>query len=216
MLGVVIAGGDPPPAAIVDDLGAAGVVIAADGGVATARLLGLTPTVVVGDLDSARSHDLDWAAGVGARIVRHHPDKDHTDLELALEEVGAVDRLVVVGVAGGRVDHELGNWAAIAAAGRAVEVRNDGGTTHVVTGELILTDPVGTVVSLQPWGGPAVVSTTGLRWPLHLDELSPFSARGISNLVVNSPARIEVDSGVLFVTRPHPQPPGLSGEERID
>ena len=205
MLSVVIAGGDQPPEPIIDDLVAADRIVVADSGVATARRLGLVPDVVVGDLDSARPDDLAWARGHGATVVEHDADKDLTDLELALQHVtsGAPDRIVVLGASGGRIDHELGNWAAIAAvAAPVVEVRDARGTAYVVSQELPLSEPVGTVVSVQPWGGPAVVTTEGLRWALQRERLSPFEARGVSNEIVTSPARIEVASGVVLVMLP--------------
>ncbi len=205
MLGVVIAGGDPPPEAIIGDLLVAELVVAADGGVATARRLGFAPVTVVGDLDSASADDLSWARRSGTTIIQHDVDKDLTDLELALQHMlaRAPDRLVVLGVSGGRVDHELGNWAAVAAvAGPIVEVRNAGGTSFVVGAGLTLSEPVGTAVSVQAWGGPAVVTSEGLRWPLHREELSPFEARGISNEMLTTPARIDVASGIVLVTIP--------------
>ena len=116
---VVVAGGG-----VVDErslrgqtlLGAA-AVIAADGGVDLAHALGLHVDVVVGDLDSASPAGLARAEAAGARIVRHPAEKDATDLELALDEAVALDprRIVVVGGAGGRLDHLLGGLLLLAA-----------------------------------------------------------------------------------------------------
>jgi len=205
MLGVIIAGGSMPSPRLAGDLAGADLIVAADAGVGVARSLELVPTAVVGDLDPADPADLEWARRKGAVIEAHDRRKEHTDLELALARVASVDRdaLVVLGTIGDRVDHERGNWAALAGAGLPViEVRYDAGSTWVVTDEIELTEPPGTTVSLQAWGGPAVVTAAGFAWELDHEELSPFEARGISNEVVSSPATIRVHSGVAFVTRP--------------
>lgn len=209
MLGVLIAGGTAPAPNLLSDLADADLIVAVDGGLGVARALGVEPTLVVGDLDSALEHDLAWARRIGVEIEEHDRRKDRTDLELALARLteAGVDRIVVLGTAGGRVDHELGNWAALAAVAAttpasSVEVRSAGGTTWVVTESIEVADPVGTTISLQAWGGPAVVTATGLAWELDRDELSPFEARGVSNEVVTTPARVRVNSGVVLVTRP--------------
>ena len=64
------------------------VVMAADSGLDHARAAGLTPTVLVGDLDSVSAEGLAWAEG-NSSIERHPVDKDATDTELALRH--AVD-----------------------------------------------------------------------------------------------------------------------------
>ena len=204
MLGLVLAGGDTPNEAAID-LPPAPLVIAADGGVALARALGLTPTLVIGDLDSAELDDLDWARAHGADVERHEVDKDQTDLELALRAAGrqGATRVIVLGAGGGRLDHELGNWAALAGADLArVEARGPGGTTHVVRSALDIDVEPGRLVSILPWGGPAVVTTRGLRWELHDDDLSPFEARGVSNEAVEGAVRVAVASGVVLVVCP--------------
>src|SRR4051794_14608128 len=87
MHAIVAAGGDPldpwwDPAQLEAD-----VVVAADSGLAHVFALGLTPDVVVGDLDSVTPTDLDRARDLGARIEQYPSDKDATDLELALDLV---------------------------------------------------------------------------------------------------------------------------------
>ena len=87
------------------------LVVCADSGVALARRAGLAVDVVVGDMDSAERHDLDEVAAAGAELRTHDPDKDATDLALALRV--AADRtddggtVVVVGGSGGRLDHAM-------------------------------------------------------------------------------------------------------------
>ena len=64
--------------------GGADLAIAADGGLWWAQKLGVQVDAVVGDMDSVEGAALAEAEAGGAEIVRHDPDKDATDLELAL------------------------------------------------------------------------------------------------------------------------------------
>jgi thiamine pyrophosphokinase len=87
---VVVASGEGPELTLPP----AETVVAADGGLLRARALGLGVDVVVGDLDSATPEALAAAEAEGARIVRHPQAKDATDLELALDEVVALLRVL--------------------------------------------------------------------------------------------------------------------------
>jgi thiamine pyrophosphokinase len=61
----------------------------------------------------------------------------------------------------------------------------------------------GDTVSLLPLHGPASgVVTTGLRYPLHAEELPPGSSRGLSNVVEDAPASVRLDAGTLLVIHP--------------
>jgi len=205
---LIIAAGDAPAAGLVTDIEDS-VVIVADGGLASARLLGIVPAIVVGDLDSARPADLVWAEGAGSDCRRFPTDKDYTDLELALEAAVAAgcDRLVVTGVRGGRPDHELSNVAALAGTARqgvSVETRSGEETTMYVTSRGEITGAIGSIVSLLPHGGDAVrVTTQGLRWPLHGETLSSFASRGVSNEMSHPRASVLIESGLLLVVQPN-------------
>lgn len=208
---MVIAGGDVPESRLLDGLSEAEIVVAADAGVRTARTHGLPIHAVVGDLDSASEGDLAWARAEGAEIFEYPADKDETDLELALGHADSgVDQIVVVGISGGRLDHELGNWAAVCAPRTAsVEARTESGSATImhseVHGRLVLKGKDGEVVSLVPQLGPVRgITTTGLRWPLVEATLLPHRAQGVSNEFDGPSAEVEINEGVLMVVRPFP------------
>ncbi|MFT7475629.1 MAG: thiamine pyrophosphokinase [Verrucomicrobiales bacterium] len=207
---VVLVGGTVPDRQLLDGVAEAVRIIAADGGVRIARTHGLPIDVVVGDLDSASASDLAWARAEGATIVQFPPDKDQTDLELALDHAdeSGVDRIVAVGVDGGRLDHELGNWSALCAKRRAlVEVRAASGAAWVLHADghprIELRGSEGDLVSLLPrLGAVSGVTTTGLRWPLTDATLSATSTHGVSNEFTGSEIAVEVGEGTLMVVRP--------------
>ena len=190
--------------AVADDLPPPDRVVCADSGVTLALQLGLEIDVVVGDLDSVPEEDLHRAEEAGAEVRRHPPDKDRTDLELALQVAAEqADVVVVVGGAGGRLDHALANVAALASdelADVAVRARLGPDDVHVVRDRAELDLPPGTTVTLLPSGGAARgITTDGLRYPLDDGDLSAWSARGVSNVVETSPVRLALREGCLLV-----------------
>ncbi|MFQ5558837.1 MAG: thiamine diphosphokinase, partial [Acidimicrobiales bacterium] len=211
---LVVAPADP---ALVDPPEPADVLIAADAGVDLARALGLAVDLVVGDLDSASAAGIAWARAGGARIIEHPRDKDETDLELALQHaITMAGSVTVLADPAGRLDHLAANLAVLASP-RWAEARLDAwmGRTHVVVIRRHRRLPVepGRVVSLLAVGGPARgVSSTGLRFALSADVLEPTTARGVSNVVVDRPAELRVDDGVLLAIIPPGPSTGRVGD----
>lgn len=184
------------------------VVVAADSGLHLAQELGLPVDVAVGDFDSAAPEAVADAERAGASIERHPADKDHTDLELALDAAVArgATRIVVLGVDGGRPDHALANLLLLGSekyAGVAVETRSPSGRAVVVTDSATLPGKAGDLVSLLPLGGTAHgVRTTGLRFALADDDLDPGTTRGVSNVIDTTPATVTVTGGALLAVLP--------------
>ena len=84
------------------------LVIAADGGLDALASGGITPAVVVGDLDS-----LSGRVPEGVEILRHPVEKDETDSHLSYLE-GAkrgYTRFSLYGCTGGRDDHTFANYS---------------------------------------------------------------------------------------------------------
>ena len=72
-------------------------------------------------------------------------------------------------------------------------------------------------LSLVALGGPArVARTTGLRWPLVDRELPALAGLGVSNVVEDTPASVELTDGVVAVVVPHEPAPGPSTPQSTD
>ncbi len=208
---VIVAGGDPIAASslrIPDDAH----VIAADSGLDEAERLGLTPMVVIGDLDSVDPAVLARARRDGVPVLEHPVDKDATDLELALayaRDGGYREAVLIggygrVGGAGDRLSHLLGNALVLAATAFA-DMRiswHVGATTVAVVrpGQpASFTGTAGDLVSLIVIGGEANgVTTDGLRWRLTDATLEFGSTRGISNEMTGTAARAAIAAGVIL------------------
>jgi thiamine pyrophosphokinase len=179
-------------------------IIAADGGTRHALALGLTPNIIVGDLDSA-TFDLQPLIEKGTQIIRHPCDKNETDLELAIHHALTLnpEQIIILAALGGRLDQTLGNIALIS---NVINIRLDDGVEEVFfchdRCEIIGT--AGDLVSLIPWQGEVTgVVTTNLKWCLQDETLYPHKTRGISNEMPGDTATVQVKSGSLLVVHRH-------------
>ncbi len=206
---LVLAGGDTPTTQVQSALPPAAMCIAADSGLDHARALGIVPDLAVGDFDSASAEGLAWARENEVDLETHPPEKDSTDLELALDRAVGLraDRVVVAAIGGGRFDHLLANIALLAQPRYAdVEIEALVGTSRVsiVHDHRTLTGRLGETISLVPTHGPAEgVRTTGLRYPLRGEPLPPGTSRGVSNEFAATTASVTLTAGTLVVVQPY-------------
>jgi thiamine pyrophosphokinase len=181
-------------------------VIAADGGITVARYFGYTVNCVIGDMDSADPNDLVQLEAQGAQVLRHPPEKDETDLELALKWAASqgYHDLIIMGGLGGRFDQVIanvyllilpelaGSSAMMAAGNQRIEVLRPG--RHRIVGE------AGDTISLIPMGGAAEgIVTDALKYPLRGETLYIGPARGISNVMLTDEAEVQFDAGLLLL-----------------
>lgn len=199
---IVVSGGDAFGPEVLDDLPHEAFIVAADSGLDHALAVGMEVDLIIGDLDSVTAAAL--ASSRGIPIEQYPTTKSLTDLELALEAATRLEaeRIIVVGGHGGRVDHFLGNVAAIASPGlwdSDVEWICGDSHIYVIRDSLQLHGTKGDTVSLVPVGGDATgVTTVGLTWELTSETLSTFSARGVSNTFKHPIAQVSMDSGTLL------------------
>lgn len=199
---LVFAGGDP--AEVAGEIPEAEFVIAADSGLDQARRLGVDVDLVVGDLDSVSELALQAARDAGVAIEEHPESKDATDLELAMAAAVRVhaDEMIVLGGAGGRIDHLLANAMLLASPAWAdvdLQWLVDGARIVAIRKRAVFHGRSGDILTLLAVGEPAEgVTTSGLRYPLENDVLLASSTRGVSNVFVAESAIVELRAGVLL------------------
>ena len=213
---IVVAGGDEVDDQVMARLPKDALVVAADSGATQAARLGLTVDVLVGDFDSLAADDVDRAERQGATVERHPPDKDKTDLKIAIDAAvarGAAE-IVVVASTGGRVDHTIANVLVLASPAYAavqVDALIGPARLHVVRGgrPRDIEGTPGELVTLMAMNGPAIgVTTEGLAYALDGDDLRPGTSRGVSNVFTEAIARIALGEGTLLAIVPtHPADP---------
>ena len=179
-------------------------VWAADGGSQHLKRLGHLPDRVIGDMDSLPPEVRSWLAEASVPFNQHPPEKDETDLELALllaVEQG-YDEIWLFGLLGGRLDQALANVLLLthpALTSAIVKLFTPTEQAWLVHDQTKIVGLVGDVVSLIPLRGDVkMVRTTGLQWPLTNETLQFGLARGVSNRMTAVSATVEISRGILL------------------
>lgn len=221
----VFTGGEfPPPRAAAHFFKAApGYVVAADSGLDAAELygeaFGFVVNEIVGDMDSLTDSMRRLAMFPPCSVHRYARDKDFTDTELAMQLAfdwcgGLVERILLVGGGGGRLDHLLALkelcgteyapdiWLC---GEQVVFCLSDSRRSILELGNILSSD----TISVFPCGGSVAgsgerpsVSSRGLFWPLQ-DVSWGDGKYSLSNRsTCQEPVVITVESGRFIVVAP--------------
>lgn len=197
---LLLCNGEPPSGNLLRRLvREADVFVCADGGANAARALGVIPDVIVGDLDSVKPSTLKaFNKSLVLRVAR----QDNTDMEKALDfcvEQG-FRRVMVTGITGGRMDMTLGNFITLWKYVGRIEVAlaGAGWLGFPVAGNSRFYAPLGSTVSILPFGAVRGVTLRGLRYPLH-DAAIKAGDVAVSNTVVRPRFSVRVGIGRALV-----------------
>jgi thiamine pyrophosphokinase len=185
------------------------LLIAADGGLRHCLARGLTPHVLVGDMDSVDPSDLARINAHSVDIREFEPQKDETDLQLALEAAvqKGCNEIVILSALGARWDMTLGNVTMLAAPFlEGIDVRILDGAQEIRClrgpGKIRLDGCAGDRLSLIPvTASVAGITLAGLAFPLVGETLRLGSTRGLSNEFLGSTADVEIQEGILLITK---------------
>lgn len=173
-------------------------IIAADGGMAHADTLGLTPELWVGDFDST-SESL---AELHKDVARHEfpADKDKSDGEIAVDEalkLGARE-IVMVGGLGGQADHAASHLGLILKLGRrrvhAFLTSGEEEAYPVLNGTHHFDLPPGSRFSVVPFTDLAGLDLEGVKWPLTNRSVPLGSSLTVSNVALG-PVTVRLNQG---------------------
>lgn len=196
-------------ATLASRIAPADLVLLADGGIRHALALGLTPTHVFGDFDSASDDELATARRLGWPLTRLPREKDKTDTELAVDyalEHGATD-LLIIGALGGRLDHSLANLMLLpnlaqkGVRASIIDDRNQAwaligpGTAKVAGGAAKYLSVV--PLSAQIHG----VTLRGVKFPLTEATLTLGGTLSVSNEFAAAEASVTIGDGIVLVIR---------------
>ena len=161
-----------------------GRLVAVDGGLRHCLAAGLTPQLVIGDMDSAPPDLLD-AVGPETPVLALS-DQDTTDLEKALQNLSAPVCLAY-GFLGLRVDHMLAVLSVLARytdTHKVILVGEDD-LIHITSARFSMLLRAGARLSVWPVGRVRFAASSGLVWPLDGLALSPDGRVATSNRMQN-------------------------------
>ena len=199
---VVVAGGDSSLLPKNQD-----IYLGVDGGCLKLLEQGLPLDIAVGDFDSISEVDFRKIQAQAKQVVQSVPEKNDTDLELALKTVfeDYPDAAVTVyGAFGGRLDHFLSNiflptdpdLAPYMEQIQLVDERNRLVFRPAGSHE-IQPDPTMTYVGFMPVG-EGRLEITGAKYPLHAENYFLKAMYG-SNEFLDQAIQVSLDRGYLII-----------------
>lgn len=164
------------------------VVFAVDGGLAVAEAAGILPDYLVGDFDTAEE-SLVARYEEHCITIRHKPEKDATDTELAVDEAleRGAEQIILLGATGSRMDHTMANihmLYRVLQQGKQAWILNENNriSLHKRSFELKRDELFGNYISFLPFFGEVTGMTlNGFRYPLSGKTLTAGISLGISN-----------------------------------
>lgn len=201
---LVVCNGEPPDTKhLVARSHMASLVVAADGGIVPLLRAGITPDVLIGDLDSSFAP---FPEGVAVVVDQ---DQETNDLEKALNYLHSsrFANVLVLGATGLRLDQTLKNLSVLMQFYDKFELlhfEDQYCTIRIADRNTELALPVGTDISLFPLSGIVDdIVTHGLMYPLLNESLENGSRDGSSNVVVSNPVTIRYSFGILLLIINH-------------
>ncbi len=174
-------------------------IVCADSGYDSAKKLGISPQLVVGDMDSISS-----VIEAGPEIIKAPVQKDETDSMLCLNLLieRGFKEILFFGAIGGRSDHSFANISLLlyaAKKGINLKIVHENSCLFIINGKTEISGNFGDIFSLFAIGGDACgITTEGLMYPLYGETLYADNPRGVSNELNGNSACVSLESGYLL------------------
>lgn len=183
-------------------------IICVNGGSSHALKMGLTPDLLVGDMDSLAETVRDKIMKSKPEIISHPPEKDKSDLELALDYAvrEKPSEIIILGALGGkRADHFFINLLLLQVPlkeGIKARIMDERHEIYIAENSFEVSGKPGDYLSLFALT-PEVkeITTEGLKYPLQKGALRFGSTLGLSNEFIDNHASIFFESGTLLLIK---------------
>jgi len=177
-------------------------LICINGGADRALEQGLSPSLLIGDMDSLTTDPSRLSCD---SILQ--TEQENTDLEKALDWCveNKITETTLLGITGHREDFTLTNFLAMKeySVNIFLTTVTDFFTIYYVEGRKEFSTRPGQTVSFLSLGKPPKITTTGLKFALKCEFLIT-SGHGISNEAIGEQFTVTVDKEGLFVFIAHP------------
>ena len=166
---------------------------------------GIVPHMAIGDFDSATAIERQVIKKSVKKFKTFPPDKNWTDMELAVNQAVRLspDEVVIFGGSGTRLDHTMATWHVL----DSLLKKN---ITHSLTdetnsirllgkGRTIFVPRGYRYISVLPFTRTVVLELQGFKYNVPKMKLVQGSTRGISNEIAGREAAIRIYSGKAWV-----------------
>lgn len=187
------------------EIRSADTVIGVDRGALWLIRQGVVPDIAIGDFDSVSTKEKKRIHDAVSTYIEYLPEKDATDLELAIDEAIKIrpKEVHIYGALGKRFDHALA---------AAYLLRNL--VSHNIKGEIVdnfskihivrrrqkfSRDVSYRYTSIVPFGTTATVTLEGFAYSITRRKLMIASTLGISNEIIADTASVHVHQGIVLV-----------------
>ena len=199
---LIVGNGDSPSDSVLDFfVSKSSTIIALDGAAITLEKRQVRPDVIVGDMDGLTSEQLDAFHSQGVEII-HDLAQDTSDISkgLAWSKEHYPDKQInVIGISGGRLDHQLAAFSALFECQSDAHLHIDDWKVIRVTKIPIQHSTVkGKNISLIPFGDVSGVTLNGCKYPLNNENLSS-GTKGIHNEALGKEITISCQQGNLLL-----------------
>jgi thiamine pyrophosphokinase len=177
-------------------------VICVDKGLVCAHEDGITPNLILGDMDSV---DQKILKKYHKDIVNIFPsDKDYTDTELAIRKTIKLKakEVYILCATGTRLDHTLSNVKLLLTLklnGISGAIIDDYNEIRLVDEYIKIDKQENQVVSLLPLGECYDVSAKGFLYTLDKEDIDLYWNIGISNVITSNYGEVSLKKGDLLV-----------------
>lgn len=178
-------------------------VICTDGGYDIALQHGIKPDLLLGDFDSINA-----PLPGDVKTLKFNPEKDFTDLDLALKYASELPNNIVEiwGGIGGRFDHTIANVQLISSYCNNFKKLTvmDGKNKYFCINSAAETEvniqaEQDTYLSLFSLSETVVVSASGVKYPLNKHTLKRIFPLGVSNEFTSETATLRIEKGTLLI-----------------
>ena len=183
------------------------LIICCDGGARHVQYSGIKPDVIIGDMDSIDFTLLASYSTSGIKIIKYPKNKDYTDTELALDYALSMkpEAIFIWGALGGRIDHTMANVFLLCKGqekGIKTYLMDEYGEAFVLDKEATFINETGKTVSLLALSPEVTgINLTGFLYHLKEEILVMGESRGISNVINDARAGINIRQGKLLVIK---------------
>ena len=202
---LILANGTPPGKKAINYFSMQGFdyLICADGGANSAFRLGLTPGLIIGDLDSIKPEVYDYYQRK-VKIIKYKRQND-TDVEKALKYVisKGYGEVILCGATGDRLDHSFCNVGVLLKFYNQIRVYlyHDKSIAYVISGLNFIKTIKGETISIYGIEPRTKFTSRGLKYPLEKVAL-PFGSReSTSNIALTGNLELSVSRGKGIIMR---------------